>query len=295
MAGTGLGSLVAQALSELAAEKDDLKLAGELKIDRRRIKALRQNNKDVSITLRELDRLDEHLLDKGGLLDMLRGRRRLFRLLSQRLDVNFLIGAHVHEYGPRVSLFDFQAAISLQDNLTQARVSAQLPPQIFHTVTASLNDGSRRLPVTGSPRTTAQLCLGSSMTNPYAEVLLGELLPEGSSSTIWLGFPRSPPTGSRFARNKSEWRDRGVHVDGKEYFGDSQRSYGLVVAGEDSSGLLRIVCAGTTGDATLAGVQLLPDLAVDMGKEPLRVLVAVIEVNPRRNTRRIVDERILTA
>jgi hypothetical protein len=297
------GSRLANAIKRLAELTSDVELSRILRADRRRIKALRTNSDGATLTLGELNRLDQHLHGKGygGIAGFIDAKPTVFQSLVRCSEVCLLLGSRVDDVSiERISLHDFKAAMDLQETLTSARTSSQLPPQAFRTKTHMVGDASAtELPVE-SQRGSAWLSFGAPISNPFTEVLLDQMLDEWTKSPFQLIFPDKPRPPSRFILHAPRQDHRGVQVGRRRWDGDEKRSYGIVVAQFDPSSQLRIACLGTTGATTRGAVQVLADLSREVPSTSDQVLVAAVEVTApdaadrgMRGTAKVVFETIL--
>lgn len=281
------GARLAEVLGRLAQETSDVNLARILKMDRRRIKALRSGNSGATMSLFEIDLLDRflHAEGRGGILGLVSAKPTVFQSLVRCSDICFLLGSRNRNDVEHVSLHDFKAAMGLQEMLTQARTSSQLPPQVFNTQTSLVNGKkSPSIPTGGSPRATAWLSFGAPISNPYAEVLLREMLSGWSKPPFALIFPDLPRPASQFIKHEPKQKYRGVrlHADG-EWIGDGNRSYGLVIAQEHPKCHVRVACLGATGASTMGAVRVLAELSHEIPTSDEKVLIGVAEVSgPRR-------------
>jgi hypothetical protein len=299
------GARLAEAISRLAKETSDVNLARILKMDRRRVKALRSSTSGATLSLFEIDLLDRflHAEGRGGILGFVSAKPTVFQSLVRCSDVCFLLGSRSKNKVEHVSLHDFKAAMGLQEMLTQARTSSQLPPQVFNTRT-SLVEGkkSATMPAGGSPRAAAWLSFGAPISNPFAEALLDEMLSGWNAPPFALVFPDPPRPSSRFITHERKQKHRGVRIHGHgDWIGDDSTSYGLVVAQENPKCHVRVACLGATGAATMGAVQALAELSYEIPTSDDKVLVAVAEVTSRRaegeeafprTTRLVVEELI---
>lgn len=279
------GSRLASAIRRLVELTSDVELSSILRADRRRIKALRLNSDGATLSLGELNRLDQHLHGKGygGIAGFIDAKPTVFQSLVRCSEVCLLLGSRVDDASiERISLHDFKAAMDLQETLTSARTSSQLPPQVFRTKTHMVGDASAaELPV-GAQRGTAWLSFGAPISNPFTEVLLDRMLDGWAKTPFQLVFPDKPRPPSRFILHAPRRSHRGVHISGsKRWDCDETRSYGIVVAQLDSSSQLRIACLGTTGAATKGAVQVLADLSREVPSTSEQVLIAAVEVAAR--------------
>lgn len=297
------GSRLANAIKRLAELTSDVELSRILRADRRRIKALRTNSDGATLTLGELNRLDQHLHGKGygGIAGFIDAKPTVFQSLVRCSEVCLLLGSRVDDVSiERISLHDFKAAMDLQETLTSARTSSQLPPQAFRTKTHMVGDASAtELPVE-SQRGSAWLSFGAPISNPFTEVLLAQMLDGWTKSPFQLVFPDKPRPPSRFILHAPRQDHRGVQVGRKRWDGDEKRSYGIVVAQLDPSSQLRIACLGTTGATTRGAVQVLADLSREVPSTSDQVLVAAVEVTApdaadrgMRGTAKVVFETVL--
>lgn len=272
------GRRLARVINDLAADNNSA-LAKSLKIGRKRIRALRDNAASATISLEELDRLDGHLLSTGGrgLREVVPGKRPLFHSIAQRHRVELLLGMRRIADAQHLRLVDFEAAMSLQEALTQARLASGTAPQAFGTRTALVGERAPAWPAEGSsPSSRALLCFGSPKSNPFTGAMFERLVSRGQASPFWLGFPEPPSRPSRFVRHEPRWRYRGVGLGRDLFLGDAKRSFGVVIA-HRGNGPLAIACAGTTGQATLACVQILADIADDAPSDPRLALFVIVE------------------
>jgi hypothetical protein len=274
------GSRLASAIKRLADLTSDVELSRILRADRRRIKALRTNSDGATLSLGELNRLDQHLHGKGygGIAGFIDSKPTVFQSLVRCSEVCLLLGSRVDDASvERISLHDFKAAMDLQETLTSARTSSQLPPQVFRTKTHMVGDAAAtELPV-GSQRGTAWLSFGAPISNPFTEVLLEQMLDGWTRSPFQLIFPDKPRPPSRFILHAPRQKHRGVQLGRRRWDGDEKRSYGIVVAQLAPSSQLRIACLGTTGATTRGAVQVLADLSREMPSTGDQVLVAAVE------------------
>jgi hypothetical protein len=143
--------------------------------------------------------------------------------------------------------------MDLQETLTSARTSSQLPPQVFRTKTHMVGDASaKELPIE-SQRGTAWLSFGAPISNPFTEILLEQILNGWAKTPFQLVFPDKPKPPARFILHSPRRKHRGVQISGgKRWDGDEKRSYGIVVAQLDLSSQLLIACLGTTSAAVVA-------------------------------------------
>lgn len=280
------GARLAGVLAKLADETSDVNLARILRMDRRRVKALRSGYAGATMALSEIDLLDRflHAEGRGGILGLISAKPTVFQSLVCCSDICFLLGSRTKNSVEHVSLHDFKAAMVLQEMLTQARTSSHLPPQVFNTQT-SLVSGKKypAMPTGGSSRATAWLSFGAPISNPFAEVLLREVFGGWSQPPVALVFPDAPRPASRFINHEPKQKHRGVRLQGEsEWIGDANKSYGLVVAQEHPQGLVRVACLGATGGATMGAVRVLAELSQEIPTSDDRVLVAVAEVTGKR-------------
>lgn len=300
------GAKLAKVIGRLAEETSDVNLARILRMDRRRIKALRSGNSGATLSLFEIDLLDRylHAEGRGGILGLVSAKPTVFQSLVRCSDICFLLGSRNRNDVEHVSLHDFKAAMVLQEMLTQARTSSQLPPQVFNTQTCLVNGKkSPSIPAGGSPRATAWLSFGAPISNPFAEVLLREMLSGWKQSPFTLVFPDAPRPSSQFIRHEPKLKYRGVRFLGdREWIGDANKSYGIVVAQEHPTCHVRVACLGATGASTLGAVRLLAELSHEIPTSSEEVLVAVAEVTGRRTAGedpfpqnvKLVAERVVT-
>jgi hypothetical protein len=281
------GARLAEVLGRLAEESSDVNLARILKMDRRRVKALRSGNSGATMALFEIDLLDKflHAEGRGGILGWVSAKPTVFQSLVRCSDVCFLLGSRNKNNVEHVSLHDFKAAMGLQEMLTQARTSSQLPPQVFNTQTSLVN--GKKAPAMsagGSPRAMAWLSFGAPISNPFAEALLREMVSGWSQPPFTLVFPDAPRPRSQFIKHEPKQKYRGVRVLGeeREWIGDASRSYGLVVAQEHPKCHVRVACLGATGAATMGAVRVLAELSHEIPTSDEQVLIAVAEVTGRR-------------
>jgi hypothetical protein len=279
------GSRLANAIRRLVELTSDVELSRILRADRRRIKALRLSSDGATLSLGELNRLDQHLHGKGygGIAGFIDAKPTVFQSLVRCSEVCLLLGSRVDDASiERISLHDFKAAMDLQENLTSARTSSQLPPQVFRTKTHMVGDASAtELPIE-SQRGTAWLSFGAPISNPFTEVLLEQILNGWAKTPFQLVFPDKPRPPSRFILHAPRQKHRGVQISGrKRWEGDEKLSYGIVVAQLDPSSQLLIACLGTTGAATKGAVQVLADLSREVPSTSEQVLVAAVEVTAR--------------
>jgi len=262
-----------------------VKLARILKMDRRRVKALRSADSGATMSLFEIDLLDKflHAEGRGGILGFVSAKPTVFQSLVRCSDISFLLGSRNKNGVEHVSLYDFKAAMGLQEMLTQARTSSQLPPQVFNTQTCLVHGKKApSLPAGGSPRATAWLSFGAPISNPFAEVLLRTMLHGWREPPFALVFPDAPRPSSQFIRHERKHRYRGVRFLGeKDWIGDANRSYGLIVAQENPKCHVRVACLGATGASTMGAVRVLAELSHEIPTSDDRVLVAVAEVTGR--------------
>jgi hypothetical protein len=279
------GAKLAKVIGRLAEETSDVNLARILRMDRRRIKALRSGNSGATLSLFEIDLLDRHLHaeGRGGILGLVSAKPTVFQSLVRCSDICFLLGSRNRNDVEHVSLHDFKAAMVLQEMLTQARTSSQLPPQVFNTQTCVVNGKkSPSIPAGGSPRATAWLSFGAPISNPYAEVLLREMLSGWKQLPFSLVFPDAPRPSSQFIRHEPKQKYRGVRLGDREWIGDGNKSYGLVVAQEHPTCHVRVACLGATGASTMGAVRLLAELSHEIPTSRDSVLIAVAEVTGGR-------------
>lgn len=300
------GARLAEVLSRLAEETSDVKLARILRMDRRRIKALRSGHAGATMALSEIDLLDKflHAEGRGGILGLISAKPTVFQSLVRCSDICFLLGSRNRNGVEHVSLHDFKAAMVLQEMLTQSRTSAQLPPQVFNTQTCLVNGKKLpEMPSGGSSRATAWLSFGAPISNPYAEIMLREVLSAWSEPPVGLVFPDAPRPASQFIKHEPDQKHRGVHFAGEStWIGDASKSYGLVVAQEHPKGHVRVACMGATGASTTGAVRVLAELSHEIPTSPDKVLVAVAEVTGRRSASetpsshgiRLVAEKLLS-
>jgi hypothetical protein len=279
------GSRLASAIRRLAKLTSDVELSRILRADRRRIKALRLNSDGATLSLGELNRLDQHLHGKGygGIAGFIDAKPTVFQSLVRCSEVCLLLGSRVDDASiERISLHDFKAAMDLQETLTSARTSSQLPPQVFRTKTHMVGDATAtQLPIE-SPRGTAWLSFGAPISNPFTEALLARMLDGWAMTPFQLVFPDKPRPPSRFILHAPRRSYRGVQISGgKRWDCDETRSYGIVVAQLDPSSQLRIACLGTTGAATKGAVQVLADLSREVPSTSEQILIAAVEVAAR--------------
>ena len=279
------GSRLANAIRRLAEVTSDVELARILRADRRRVRALRMNSDGATLSLGELNRLDQHLHGKGygGIAGFIDAKPTVFQSLVRCSEVCLLLGSRIDDANiERISLHDFRAAMDLQEALTSARTSSQLPPQVFRTKTHMVGDDSAtELPIERQ-RGTAWLSFGAPISNPFTEVLLDQMLDGWAKSPFQLVFPDKPRPPSRYILHAPRQKHRGVQIAGrKRWEGDERRSYGIVLAQLDSSSQLRIACLGTTGATTRGAVQVLADLSREVPATSEQVLVATVEVTAR--------------
>jgi hypothetical protein len=280
------GSRLAEVLGRLAEETSDVNLARILRMDRRRIKALRCGDAGATMALSEIDLLDRflHAEGRGGILGLISAKPTVLQSLVRCSDVCFLLGSRSKNAVEHVSLHDFKAAMVLQEMLTQARTSAQLPPQVFNTQTCLVNGKkSPTIPAVGSSRATARLSFGAPISNPYAEVLLRDMLSGWTEPPVALVFPDAPRPASPFIKHEPKQKHRGVRFVGESvWIGDANKSYGLVVAQEHPQGHVRVACLGATGASTMGAVRVLAELSHEIPTSADKVLVAVAEVTGRK-------------
>ena len=279
------GSRLATAIKRLVELTSDVELSRILRADRRRIKALRMNSDGATLSLGELNRLDQHLHGKGygGIAGFVDAKPTVFQSLVRCSEVCLLLGSRIDDASvERISLHDFKAAMDLQETLTSARTSSQLPPQVFRTKTHMVGDASDTELLGESQRGTAWLSFGAPISNPFTEVLLDQMLRGWAKAPFQLVFPDKPRPPSRFILHAPRQKHRGIQLSGrKKWDGDGKRSYGIVVAQLDPSSQLRIACLGTTGAATKGAVQVLADLSREVPSNSEQVLVAAVEVTAR--------------
>jgi len=300
------GARLAEVFARLADETSDVNLARILKMDRRRIKALRSGHSGATMSLFEIDLLDRflHGEGRGGILGLISAKPTVFQSLVRCSDICFLLGSRHRNDVEHVSLHDFKAAMSLQEMLTQARTSSQLPPQVFNTQT-SLVSGKKSpsIPTGGSPRATAWLSFGAPISNPFAEVLLREMLSGWAQPPFSLVFPDVPRPSSPFIKHEPKQKFRGVRLLGEDpWIGDANKSYGLVVAQEHPQCHVRVACLGATGASTMGAVRVLAELSHEIPISDGSVLVAVAEVTRTkgageeafRDNVKLVVERLVT-
>jgi len=270
----------ARRLSRVIAELpgSDVALAKALAIDRRRIHNLRHFRENATISMGELDRLDAHLVGRNGIVGAISMHHSLFATLARCRDIRFLLGTRLHRGIGSVSVFDLEAALGVQEKVTQARLAAQLPLHAFHTSTAAAGSPRSVPPAQPQNRFSALLSLGSPRSNPFAEAMLAPVTGEGTRSPIWLGFP-DVTEGKYGLVRRCEGPHRSIGVDRRVFKGDAKRSHGLVVAYRCAKGVLRICCLGTNGQATLACVQVLPQATLDVADNGERALLMVVEAN----------------
>ncbi len=281
------GAKLADVLGRLAEETSDVNLARILRMDRRRVRALRNGDSGATMSLSEIDLLDRflHAEGRGGILGLVSAKPTVFQSLVRCSDISFLLGSRNRNDVEHVSLHDFKAAMGLQEMLTQARTSAQLPPQVFNTRTCVVN-GKKPPSILagGSPRATAWLSFGAPISNPFAEVLLREMLSGWSHPPFTLVFPDVPRPSSQFIKHEPKQKYRGVRLLGeRDWIGDTNRSYGVVVAQEHPTCHVRVACLGATGAATMGAVRVLAELSHEIPTSHDKVLVAVAEVTGRRS------------
>jgi len=279
------GARLAAVLANLAEETSDVNLARILKMDRRRVRALRSGNSGATMSLLEIDLLDRflHAEGRGGILGLVSAKPTVFQSLVRCSDICFLLGSRNRNDVEHVSLHDFKAAMGLQEMLTQARTSSQLPPQVFNTQTWLVNGKkSPSMPAGGSPRATAWLSFGAPISNPFAEILLREMLSGWNQQPFALVFPDMPRPASQFIRREPKQKYRGVRLEERVWIGDANKSFGLVVAQEHPQGHVRVACLGATGASTMGAVRVLAELSNEIPTSPDTVLVAVAEVTGRR-------------
>lgn len=280
------GARLAEVLGKLAGETSDVNLARILKMDRRRIKALRIGNPGATLSLFEIDLLDRflHAEGRGGILGLISAKPTVFQSLVRCSDICFLLGSRRKNEVEHVSLHDFKAAMGLQEMLTQARTSSQLPPQVFNTQTCLVSGKkSPSMPAGGSSRATAWLSFGAPISNPFAEALLREMLSGWDHVPFALVFPDAPRPSSQFIKHERKQKYRGVWFRGESaWIGDANKSYGLVVAQENPKCYVRVACLGATGAATTGAVKVLAELSHEIPISDDKVLVAVAEVTGRR-------------
>jgi hypothetical protein len=279
------GARLADVLGRLAEETSDVNLARILRMDRRRIKALRSGHAGATMALSEIDLLDRflHAEGRGGILGLISAKPTVFQSLVRCSDICFLLGSRNRNGVEHVSLHDFKAAMVLQEMLTQSRTSAQLPPQVFNTQTSLVN-GKKSPPVpAGGSRATAWLSFGAPISNPFAEVLLRDMLSGWVEPPVALVFPDAPRPASPFIKHEPKLKHRGVRFLGEsQWIGDANKSYGLVVAQEHPQGHVRVACLGATGASTMGAVRVLAELSHEIPTSDDKVLAAVAEVTGRR-------------
>ncbi len=280
------GARLAEVLGRLAQETSDVNLARILRMDRRRVKALRSGHAGATMALSEIDLLDRflHAEGRGGILGLISAKPTVFQSLVRCSDICFLLGSRNRNGIEHVSLHDFKAAMVLQEMLTQSRTSAQLPPQVFNTKTSLVNGKkSPPMPTGGSSRATAWLSFGAPISNPFADVLLREMLSAWDQPPVALVFPDAPRPASPFIKHEPKQKHRGVRFAGESvWIGDANKSYGLVVAQEHPKGHVRVSCLGATGASTMGAVRMLAELSHEIPTSDDKVLVAVAEVTGRR-------------
>jgi hypothetical protein len=279
------GERLANAIRRLVELTSDVELSRILRADRRRIKALRTGSDGATLSLGEFNRLDQYLHGKGygGIVGFIDAKPTVFQSLVRCSEVCLLLGSRVDDANTeRISLHDFKAAMDLQETLTSARTSSQLPPQVFRTMTHRVGDASAtKLPIE-SRRGTAWLSFGASISNPFTEALLEQILDGWTRTPFQLVFPDKPRPPSRFILHAPRQKHRGVQISGKKRWeGDDKHSYGIVVAQLDPLSRVRIACLGTTGAATKGAVQVLADLSREVPSTGEQVLVAAVEVTAR--------------
>jgi hypothetical protein len=279
------GARIAEVLRRLAEETSDVKLARILKMDRRRVKSLRSGHSGATMSLFEIDLLDRflHAEGRGGILGLVSAKPTVFQSLVRCSDICFLLGSRNKNDVEHVSLYDFKAAMGLQEMLTQARTSSQLPPQAFNTQTSLVNGKKApSLPAGGSPRAMAWLSFGAPISNPFAETLLREMLSGWVEAPFALVFPDAPRPSSQFIKHERKHKYRGVRFLGeKDWIGDANRSYGLIVAQENPKCHVRVACLGATGASTMGAVRVLAELSHEIPTSDDQLLVAVAEVTGR--------------
>jgi hypothetical protein len=300
------GARLADVLGRLAEETSDVNLARILKMDRRRVRALRSGHSGATMSLFEIDLLDRflHAEGRGGILGLVSAKPTVFQSLARCSDICFLLGSRNRNDVEHVSLYDFKAAMSLQEMLTQARTSSQLPPQVFNTQTCLVNGRkSASIPAGGSPRATAWLSFGAPISNPFAEVLLRGMLSGWKQPPFALVFPDAPRPSSQFIKHEPKRKYRGVGFLGESpWIGDANKSYGLVVAQEHPQCHVRVAFLGATGASTMGAVRVLAELSHEIPTSDEKVLVAVAEVTRRRapgeeaapDTVKLVAERLIS-
>jgi hypothetical protein len=280
------GARLADVLAKLAEETSDVNLARILRMDRRRVRALRSGHSGATLSLSEIDRLDKflHAEGRGGILGLISAKPTVFQSLVRCSDICFLLGSRNRNRVEHVSLHDFRAAMVLQEMLTQARTSSHLPPQVFNTHTCLVNGKKYpSIPTGGSSRATAWLSFGAPISNPFAEVLLREMLSGWNRPPFALVFPDVPRPSSQFINHEPKQKYRGVRFPGESvWIGDANKSYGLVVAQEYPLGHVRVACLGATGVSTMGAVRVLAELSHEIPTSDEMVLVAVAEVTGRR-------------
>lgn len=276
---TWYGSKMASALGKLVEETSDAKLGRILRVDRRRLRALRTNTDKATLSLAELTRLDKylHAEGRGGIAGFLSAKPTVFQSLVRCSDIRLLVGARNDDGIERVSMHDFTAAMELQETLSHVRMSAQLPPQVFHTKAGVVGKaGGAALADDLEPRT-AWMSFGAPIANPFTELMLLRMTGERPAPSFGLTFPDLADPPSRFIRNDSKQEYRGVTIGDATWVGDQDRSHGLIVAQQDSSAGLRIACLGTTGASTRGAVRALADLTHEMPTASNALLLAVVE------------------
>ena len=280
------GAKLAKVLGRLAEETSDVNLARILRMDRRRIKALRSGDSGATMSLFEIDLLDRflHAEGRGGILGLVSAKPTVFQSLVRCSDICFLLGSRNRNDVEHVSLHDFKAAMGLQEMLTQARTSSQLPPQVFNTQTCLVHGKkSPSIPAGGSPRASAWLSFGAPISNPFAELLLREMLSGWKQAPFALVFPDAPRPSSQFIKHEPKQKYRGVRLLGdRDWIGDANKSYGIVVAQEHPTCHVRVACLGATGASTMGAVRVLAELSQEIPTSHDRVLIAVAEVTGRR-------------
>jgi hypothetical protein len=298
------GSRLANAIRRLAELTSDVELARILRVDRRRIKALRMNSDGATLSLGELNRLDQHLHGKGygGIAGFIAAKPTVFQSLVRCSEVCLLLGSRIDDASiERISLHDFKAAMDLQETLTSARTSSQLPPQVFRTKTQMVGDDSAAELLVEGPRGTALLSFGAPISNPFSEALLDRMLDGWPRLPFQLVFPDKPRPPSKYILHAPRQKHRGIQISGKKRWeGDERRKYGLVVAQLGPSAQLLIACLGATWATTRGAVQVLGDLAREIPSTSEQVLVAAVEVTVRdgadrgpRGTAKVVFETVL--
>jgi hypothetical protein len=126
------------------------------------------------------------------------------------------------------------------------------------------------------------LSFGAPISNPYAEVLLREMLSGWKQPPFSLVFPDAPRPSSQFIRHEPKQKYRGVRLGDREWIGDGNKSYGIVVAQEHPTCHVRVACLGATGASTMGAVRLLAELPHEIPTSRDSVLIAVAEVTGGR-------------